>query len=319
MSAVVRASSESPGPAGATLREIGERIAALTAGHRQTRWVDGMGVFSSSTPTRPLGTISHPAVSLVAQGAKRSILADRTFEYRAGDYLVVALDLPLTSQVVSASPEEPFQAFSMPLDAAVIAQLLIETRHSPVPDGMPLAVSPAAPEVLDPVLRLLRLLDSPADRHVLEDSVRREIHWRLLTGPQGGLVRQIGMADGRIALVARAIGWIKAHFDLPMRVQDLADEVHVSVATLNRHFRAATTLSPLQYQKRLRLQHARARLLSGAGSAASVAREVGYDSASQFSREYGRLFGEPPGRDVDRLRSSPVSVDDAMPAPRPAR
>ncbi|OHV51373.1 AraC family transcriptional regulator [Pseudofrankia sp. BMG5.36] len=270
-----------------------------------------MSVFATAAATAPMGTVGRPSVALVAQGVKRSALGEEVFEYRAGQFLVVTLDLPLTSHIAAASPAEPFLAFSMPLEAGMIAQLLLETEAAPGAryDGPPLAVSTASEDLLDAVVRLLRLVGSPADRPVLARAVRREIHWRLLSGPQGGLVRQIGLAESRIALVARAIAWIRDHYDETLHVPDLAAGVGLSVSTLNRHFRAATSMSPLQYQKQLRLQRARLRLLASPGTIAAVGHEVGYDSASQFSREYRRLFGLPPALDAQRLQGMAVVPD----------
>ncbi|MDT3445349.1 MULTISPECIES: AraC family transcriptional regulator [unclassified Pseudofrankia] len=294
------------------LPELRERIAALAVGSAAPRWYDDdLSVFATAAATAPMGTVGRPSVALVAQGVKRSALGEEVFEYRAGQFLVVTLDLPLTSHIAAASPAEPFLAFSMPLEAGMIAQLLLETEAAPGAryDGPPLAVSTASEDLLDAVVRLLRLVGSPADRPVLARAVRREIHWRLLSGPQGGLVRQIGLAESRIALVARAIAWIRDHYDETLHVPDLAAGVGLSVSTLNRHFRAATSMSPLQYQKQLRLQRARLRLLASPGTIAAVGHEVGYDSASQFSREYRRLFGLPPALDAQRLQGMAVVPD----------
>lgn len=293
------------------LRELRTRIARLAAGYARPREIDGMKVFATTETTQPLGAVSKPVLALVAQGAKRSVLADRVFDYRAGEFLVVTLDLPLTSQIVAAGPGEPFLAFSLPLDPATIARLLLETEPdaAPPPRGPALSTSAAGPELLDAVVRLLRLADSPADRRVLAPAVRREIHWWLLTGPQGALVRQIGTPGSHLALVTRAIAWLQRRYDQAIRIDDLAAEVGLSVSSLNRHFRAATSMSPLQYQKQLRLQRARLRLLEHPGDVAAAGHAVGYVSASQFNREYRRLFGLSPGQDATRLRELPVVAE----------
>jgi AraC-like DNA-binding protein len=239
------------------------------------------------------------------------VLGDRAFDYAAGQFLVVTVDLPLTSSITVASAAEPFLALSMPLDPATVAELLIEAdlpAQATAP-GPALSVSDAAPELTDAVVRLLRLAGNPRDLRILGPAVKREIHWRLLTGPQGGLVRQVGTAGSRIALVARAVAWIRAHYDEPIRVDDLAAEVGLSVSSLNRHFRAATSMSPLQYQKQLRLQQARLRLLADPADVAGTGHAVGYTSASQFSREYRRLFGAPPGRDAAQLQNASLAPD----------
>ncbi|WP_370022031.1 AraC family transcriptional regulator N-terminal domain-containing protein [Planotetraspora sp. GP83] len=287
------------------LNELRSRIARLAAGSPRPSWIEGMTVFSTERVTEPLGTVAEPMLSLVAQGAKRSVLGDRIFDYNAGQYLVVTVDLPLTSQITHATPTEPFLAFGLPLQPALIAQLLVEGgRFVARPhDGPGIATSDADDRLLDAVVRLLRLLDEPRDVPVLAPGVRREIHWRLLNGPQAALVRQIGLADSQSTLVARAIEWIKTHYDQVIRIDDLADDVGISVSSLNRHFRAVTAMSPLQYQKQLRLQKARLRLITAPHDVAAIGHAVGYDSPSQFSREYKRMFGAPPGQDAARLQT----------------
>ncbi|MEU1616656.1 AraC family transcriptional regulator [Streptomyces sp. NPDC005722] len=290
------------------LDEIGERITRLAAGSPRPRWIEDMVVFASGRVTEPMGTVNAPMMALTVQGAKRSVLGDRIFDYRAGQYLVATVELPLTSQISRASAAEPFIGFGLPLRPATIAQLLLETATLPaLPyEGPGLATSDADDRLLDAVLRLLRLLDEPRDVPVLAPGVRREIHWRLLTGPQGALIRQIGRADSRMSLVARAIEWIKAHYDQVIRIEEVAREVGMSVSSLNRHFRAVTAMSPLQFQKQIRLQKARLQLIAAPDDVAAVGHAVGYDSPSQFSREYRRMFGAPPGQDAVRLQTAVV-------------
>ncbi|MFG2680542.1 AraC family transcriptional regulator N-terminal domain-containing protein [Streptomyces sp. NPDC048392] len=267
-----------------------------------------MAVFSTERVTEPLGTVNTPMIALTAQGAKRSVLNDRIFDYHSGQYLVATVDLPLTSQITRATPAEPFLGFGVPLEPATVAQLLLEatpaTAGSHVGPGI--ATSDADERLLDALVRLLRLLDDPRDIPVLAPAVRREIHWRLLNGPQAALVRQIGLADSRMVLVARAISWIKAHYDRVIRIEDLADEVSMSVSSLNRHFRAVTAMSPLQYQKQIRLQKARIQLIAAPHDVAAIGYAVGYESPSQFSREYRRMFGAPPGQDAARLQTAAI-------------
>jgi len=293
------------------LAELRDRITFLAAGYPEPRPVFGVKVFSTTRTTAPLGNVAEPTVSLVAQGAKRSVLGGRAFDYAAGQFLVITVDLPLTSHITEACDDEPFIGCSLPLDPPTIAQLLLESRLPArvAPDGPALSVSDATPDLIDAFVRLLRLVSHPGDARVLAPAVRREIHWRLLTGPQGGLVRQVGLADSRVAVVAWAIAWIKDHYDETIRVEDLAAEVGLSVSSLNRHFRAATSLSPVQYQKQIRLQRARIRLLANPADIAGAGHAVGYASASQFTREYRRLFGAPPGRDAARWQDSRVVVE----------
>jgi AraC-like DNA-binding protein len=293
------------------LAELRERIAWLADGYAQPRLVGGMKVFSTTRTTSPLGNVAEPVVSLVAQGAKRSVLGDQAFDYAAGQFVVITVDLPLISHITAASDAEPFLGCSLPLDPATIAQLLLEARlpARAAPDGPAISLSDATPDLIDAAVRLLKLSGSPDDARVLAPAVRREIHWRLLTGPQGDLVRQVGLADSRVAVVARAIAWIKEHYDEVIRVEDLAAEVGLSVSSLNRHFRAATSMSPVQYQKQIRLQRARIRLLANPADVAGAGHAVGYTSASQFTREYRRLFGAPPGQDAARLQGSSLVVE----------
>ncbi|HEY6792995.1 MAG TPA: AraC family transcriptional regulator [Trebonia sp.] len=293
------------------LAELRERIAWLAAGYPRPRQVGGMKVFSTTRTTAPLGNVAEPVVSLVAQGAKRSALGSRAFDYGAGQFVVITVDLPLTSHITAASEHEPFLGCSLPLDPPTIAGLLLESRlpARTALDGPAISVSDAAPDLIDAFVRLLKLVGSPQDARVLAPAVRREIHWRLLTGPHGGLVRQVGLADGRVAVVASAIAWIKDHYDEVIRVEDLAAAVGLSISSLNRHFRAATSMSPVQYQKQIRLQRARIRLLANPGDVAGAGHAVGYTSASQFNREYRRLFGAPPGEDAARLQDSRLVVE----------
>lgn len=298
------------------LDELRRLIARHAAGSPRPRWIEGMTVFATERVTEPLGTVTEPVLALIAQGAKRSVLGDHIFDYQAGQYLVVTVDLPLTSQITRATRTEPFLAFGLPLQPALIAQLLLEAGPAAgrpaaarpadprAHDGPGVATSDADDRLLDAIIRLLRLLDEPRDIAVLAPGVRREIHWRVLNGPQGALVRQIGRADSELALVARAIRWIRAHYDRVIRIDDLAGEVGTSVSALNRHFRSVTALSPLQYQKQLRLQRARIQLIAAPDDVAAIGHAVGYDSPSQFSREYRRMFGAPPGQDAVRLQTA---------------
>jgi AraC-like DNA-binding protein len=293
----------------ASLAELRDRISRLAAGYPKGRRIEGAKVFAATGMTAPLGNVAEPVMALVAQGAKRTELSGRAFDYAAGQFLVVAVDLPLTSHITAAAADEPFLGFSLPLEAPLIAQLLLESRlpgREP-PDGPALSVSDASAELVDAVVRLLRLAGSPEDQRVLAPAVRREIHWRLLTGPQGALVRQAGLAGSRVAVAARAIAWIKEHYDEVIRVEDLAAAVNLSVSSLNRHFRAATSMSPIQFQKQLRLQQARIALLAGPGDVAAAGHAVGYASVSQFTREYRRMFGASPGRDAARLQDARVA------------
>jgi len=264
----------------------------------------GVRVLISAMPTEAVHHVTEPGLGIVVQGAKNTVVGDRVFEYGEGDFVITSVDLPISSHVVRASAARPYLACRMALDPAAIAALLLEAPGTDelvtAPCGM--GVHKAAPELLEAVVRLLRLLDTPRDAPVLRPLIEREILWRLLCGEQGGRVRQIGLADSRLAQVSHAIRWIRQHFAEAVSIEELARLATMSVSSFHRHFRAVTAMTPIQFQKQIRLQEARSRLLAEADDVAAVGFAVGYDSASQFSREYSRLFGAPPGRDVARLR-----------------
>jgi AraC-like DNA-binding protein len=268
--------------------------------------IDGL-LLSRVVTQEPDYTLTDPLLVVMAQGAKRLLLGEQVFEYRAGQVLVVTTGLPVTGQFLDATPHTPALGVGLVLRPATIAELLLEAgpaRWSRAHAGPAIATGDATPDLLDAVARLLRLLDHPSDARVLAPLVEREILWRLLTGPHGGIVRQIGLADSSTSHVGRAIRWIRDNYAEPMRIEDLARMAGMSAAAFHRHFRAVTTMSPLQFQKRIRLQEARSLLLARPDDVAGVGHLVGYDSPSQFSREYRRLFGAPPGRDATRLRAA---------------
>jgi AraC-like DNA-binding protein len=279
----------------------------------RSKTLPGISLRSATAASGLSNTLAEPAFAVVAQGAKRAILGDKVFDYAAGQFLVVSIDLPICGQVVRATPHKPYLSVAMTLKPGTIAGLLLEAGASSETPSEPtgLAVSDAPPELLDPILRLLRLFDRPRDIAVLAPMLEREILWRLLNGEQGWMVRQIGLADSSLSQIARAIRWIRAHFNENFRIEDPAGEANMSAATFYRHFRAVTAMSPLQYQKRIRLQHARARLMANSRDVAGVGFAVGYESPSQFSREYSRMFGAPPAEDAARLRAGGLLENSA--------
>lgn len=287
----------------AELRTLITRHAAATPAPAAP---SGIRAMRSDAPTELAHHVLEPTLAVVAQGAKRAVLGDQVFEYSAGQYLVVSVDLPIAGHVSEASHEQPYLAAGFTLKPTTIATLLLEMPADDRPASEPagFGVSDAPAELLEAVVRLLRLLDRPRDAAVLGPMLEREILWRLLNGEQGAMVRQIGLADSRLSQISRAIRWIRAHHAQAVRIEDLAEMAAMSASSFHRHFRAITTMSPLQYQKLIRLQEARARLLAESEDVAAVGFSVGYDSPSQFSREYSRLFGAPPGRDVARLRTA---------------
>lgn len=253
--------------------------------------------------TEPIGHVQEPTFTLVAGGVKHTALNGEVYRYGAGEYLVTTIDLPLVGSIVAADDHEPFMAVSFRLDPDRIASLLLDTgapstsssigttaAHSPSAFG----VGQAPPPLLDAIDRLLALLDHPADIPALRAGIEREILWRLLTGLQGATIRQIGIADSRLAHLGRAIRWIREHYAERLPIADLAEIAAMSPSSFHRHFLAVTSLTPLDYQKQLRLNEARMRLLTGDRDVATVGFSVGYSSPSQFSREYRRQFGTAP-------------------------
>jgi AraC-like DNA-binding protein len=278
----------------------------------------GVSVVCSPTVTEPLPDVIEPTLSVVAQGAKETELNGRTFTYGPGQFLVVSVELPVIGHVTRATIEEPFLAFVLELRPEKIAALLLETapagtvRLAVEARPVGIAVSDASPALLDAIGRLLALLDAPEDAAALAAGVEREVLWRLLTGPQGTIVRQIGLADSRLAHLASAIRWIRDHYSEALRVEELAAVATMSVTSFHRHFRAVTSMTPIQFQKQIRLREARARILAHPGDITGVGFAVGYDSPSQFSREYRRMFGAPPSRDALAARDAAVLSTDGI-------
>ncbi len=248
----------------------------------------------------------EPGVTVIAQGRKRVDLGRSTFFYGDSRYLLTAVDLPIVSQIVEASEAAPCLAMSLKLEMPAIRELLSqeEMQVAETPAHTPaMATGEATVEFLSACCRLIDLLDTPRDIPFLSGLIQRELVYRILRGPEGVRLRAIATLGDQSHRTAKAIAWIKANYAKPLRVEDLAQLAGMGPSTLHHHFRALTSMSPLQYQKQLRLQAARGRMLVDGLDAASAAFEVGYESASQFNREYGRLFGQPPMRDIRTLRS----------------
>ena len=288
------------------LQELQRLIARFAGEAHAVRALPNVRLVTSCAPTPPLSHVAEPAFALVAQGAKRAVLADRAYDYRAGQYLIISVDLPIHACVAKATAKDPYLGVIMILKPDAVAALLLETGGAPGPrlERPGIAVSDATVDLLEPVVRMVRLLARPADIPVLLPAIEREILWRLINGEQGAIVRQLGLADSRMAQVARAIKWLRGHYTEAVRIDELASIAGMSPTSFHRHFRVVTSMSPIQYQKQIRLQEARSLLLSGREDVATVGFHVGYDSPSQFSREYKRLFGAAPGKDGERLRAS---------------
>jgi AraC-like DNA-binding protein len=269
--------------------------------------IAGLRFHFSTEPTPPNVGVFEPAVCLVLQGAKRVTIGDRQLRYDPASYFIASVELPATGCISEASAAEPYVAVSLTIDRDALAGLITEIAAQDAGETAGFAVSPVTAPLLGSVHRLVELLDAPHDIAVLAPLLRREILYRLLQGDQAAMLRQIARSDSRLSQVHRAIGWIRSNIDETLGVEALAALAGMSKASFHRHFRAATAMSPLQYQKTLRLQEAR-RLLLANSDAQAAAYSVGYQSASQFSREYARLFGAPPARDAVRLRREPVEA-----------
>ena len=283
-----------------------DELRSLIARHArpdETTAIDGVLLSAAGRPGEPRASTSGTVMAVIAQGAKRLAIGDRVYDYRPGQYLVASVDLPITGHYTHASADEPALGFGLILRPSAIASLVLDAGVAPAsrpPAGI--GVADASPELLDAVVRMVRLLGSPGDRDILAPMIEREILWRLITGPLGESIRQIGLADSSLTHVSRAVRSISEHYDKPFRVEDLARSCGMSTSAFHRNFHAVTALSPIQFQKQIRLQKSRLLLLTGVDDVATVGFRVGYDSASQFSREYRRQFGLPPGRDAARLR-----------------
>jgi AraC-like DNA-binding protein len=275
-----------------------------TDGRHETA-VPALTLYRFSQPTEPAPALQEPAVYVVVQGRKRVALGDEVYVYDRTRYLAVSATLPVLGNVFEASPERPYLCLTLAVDPRELAALIVETGQRPPRDdhdGRALFLSPPGAPLLDALARLVRLLDAPEDLPVLAPLVLREVSYRLLQGEQGGRLAQMAIGDGRLRRVSGAIAWLREHYAEPLEIAQLARRVHLSPSALHHHFKAVTAMSPLQYQKRLRLQEARRLLASGVPSAETAGYEVGYTSPSQFSREYARLFGQPPRRDAGRVR-----------------
>jgi AraC-like DNA-binding protein len=263
-------------------------------------------------PTVCMPTVYQPCLAIVVQGRKRAILNDEVYHYDALNYLVVGVTLPGLGQVLEASPEHPYLSLRLNLDLEEIARLVLQLGDrgpSPTTADRGLFVARLDEPLLDAVLRLVKLLDTPEDIDVLAPVVQREIYYRMLRGELGSRLVDLAQTEGGNHRIVRAIEWLKQHYAAPLRIEALAEAVHMSPSALHHRFKAVTAMSPLQYQKHLRLHAARRLMFADGIECAAAGHRVGYESASQFSREYRRLFGAPPRAEISRLREAGVSSE----------
>jgi AraC-like DNA-binding protein len=291
---------------GTALEVLGKSIARWTdRGDQLVTAIPGLSLFQRNEPTQPESRMYEPRICLIAQGAKRVLLGDDTYVYGERHFLITSVNLPTVVQITKASREKPCLGLILKLDQREISQLMVDSNlplSRPQQSSRGMAVGEVTLPLLTAFQRLVDLLAEPKDIPILAPIIQREIFYRLLVGDQGARLRQIASAGSQSQQIARAIDWLKDNFTRPLRIDDLATQVNMSTSTFHHHFRTLTAMSPLQYQKWLRLNEARRLMLIENQDAATVAFQVGYESPSQFSREYGRLFGAPPLRDITSLR-----------------
>jgi len=292
-------------------RELIERVTRAIPTDGRAEPLEGLVLRRASAPTELGHGVTQPSFCVIAQGGKEVRLGDRGYRYDPAHYLVATTALPVTTRITEASPERPYLGIVLRLDPALVASVMVEAGR-PTPRGQSktaIDVSPLDAGLLDAVVRLVRLVDQPADARFLAPLVTREVVYRLLTGAQGTRLRDIAALGGDGNRIVQAIERLRKEFDRPLRIDEMARELGMSVSSFHHHFKAVTAMSPLQFQKQLRLQEARRLMLGEGYDATTAGYRVGYSEPSHFNREYKRLFGEPPKRDVARLRA--VARQDA--------
>ncbi len=295
----------------AARRNLGRDIARMTGQQERVETiVPGLHLYRRTAVTEPYSGMYEPCVCVVAQGAKQAVSGGRAYTYDARHFLITAIDMPTMVKIAEASPQKPYLGLVLKLDLREVSRLMVDSKLPPPREqsGRGIATGEITLPLLTAFQRLLDLTREPKDIPVLAPLLRREILYRLLTGDQGARLRQIASAGSQGNQVAQAIDWLKGNYNKPLRIENLAAQVYMSPSTFHHHFRALTAMSPLRYQKWLRLNEARRLMLTEKFDAATAAMEVGYESPSQFSREYSRQFGAPPLRDIKDLRRQPAGV-----------
>jgi AraC-like DNA-binding protein len=291
-----------PSRAVAMRKDLARKIAAhIRMDGKEATGVPGLSLYRKSAPTQCTSAAYEPELIVFVQGEKRINVGGTTLECNESTFLLTSIDMPVVSQVTKASREEPILALMLKLEMPMVREILSQEEFH-VPEAVSgtrgMAVGKSSVELLDACSRLLDLLDAPQDIPFLSNLIQREVIYRLLRGPRGENLRAIATLGEQSNRTAKAVAWLRENYAKPLRVEDLASVAQMGVSTLHHHFRSLTAMSPLQYQKQLRLHTARVRMLTDGMDAASAAFEVGYESPSQFSREYSRFFGQPPMRDI---------------------
>jgi AraC-like DNA-binding protein len=289
---------------GNRLNEL-RRLAARAENRRTETGIPRVAMVKGAIPEHELAAVYDPMINLILQGSKSMTIGDRALHYDPATYFVMSVDLPAIGSVHPAASGEPYLAVSLTLDPAVLTSLLADLPlpHSVHEQAAGFSVAAVTPELMNAWVRMLQLMDRPADIAALAPAYEREILYRVLQGPNGWMLRDIATPDTAMARVSLAIQWIRRDFAERLSVEALAQRAAMSSSAFHRHFKAVTTLSPLQYQKRIRLLQARTLLVAGGKSVTGAAFDVGYESATQFSREYARAFGLPPTQDAARILS----------------
>jgi AraC-like DNA-binding protein len=285
--------------------ELIERIGQVMSTDGGKEFLPGLHLARASFPLKPLHSVLEPSLCIIAQGSKEVLLGESRYQYDPAHYLLATVELPRVSQVLEASQKRPYLSLRLALDPNLVSAVLVEAGYTASRDAAPMRaidVNPLDARLLDAVVRLVRLLDDPDEAAILQPLIMREIIYRLLKGEQGNRLRHLAMQEGYTSDITTAIARLRQDFDQPLRIEVLAQELGMSVSSFHHHFKAVTALSPLQFQKHLRLQEARRLMLVEDLDAASTAYRVGYQDASHFNREYKSFFGVPPIRDVQRLR-----------------
>ncbi|MEH1774745.1 AraC family transcriptional regulator [Nostoc sp.] len=287
--------------------ELTELIAQAIPHDGTIEPLKGLHFNRASSPSECIHSVSIPAFCAIAQGSKEVLLGSDRYQYDPMHYLLATVELPIVSQILEASKAQPYFSLRLDLDPTLVGSVMVEAGYPSSrsrADVKAIDVSPLNANLLDAVVRLVRLLDSPAEAHILAPLIKREIIYRLLIGEQGNRLRHIAVLGGYTYHIARAVELLRKDFNEPLRIENIAREMGMSVSGFHHHFKSVTAMSPLQFQKQLRLQEARRLMLGENLDATSAAYRVGYDDASHFNREYKRLFGAPPMRDVERLRET---------------
>ena len=287
--------------------ELIERMLRIAPENSLLEVFPGIFIYQSSKPTENDISVLKPAFCVIAQGSKDVLLNDELFHYDSGHYLISTLDLPIMSNVVEASEEKPYLNLRIDLDPAIVASVMLESKIETKKSGSKVKamdVSPVDADLLDAVVKLIKLLDTPEEMKLFAPSIIREIIYRLLKGKQSERLSHLVVAEGDTRRISRAVKQLRENLDQPLKIEDMARELGMSVSGFHNHFKSVTAMSPLQFQKQIRLEEARRLMLGENMDVAGAAFRVGYEDPSYFSREYKKVFGIPPLRDIAKLRGT---------------